>query len=86
MQFPPSGEFIDLMKHSTPFEDGVENGIIGDDSSWVHYNWPEDTKLLLPDLKLDVMCLSSSNVLQCVFECFATSTELYHQLPQRWIS
>ena len=35
------GEFIDLMKHSTPFEDGKENGIIGDDSSWVHYNWPE---------------------------------------------
>ncbi|CAK9041028.1 unnamed protein product [Durusdinium trenchii] len=35
-------EFIDLMKHSTPFEDGVENGIIGDDSSWVHYNWPEN--------------------------------------------
>ena len=30
------------MKHSTPFADGAENGIVGDDSSWVHYNWPED--------------------------------------------
>ena len=35
------GEFIDLMKHSTPFENGKENGVIGDVSSWVHYNWPE---------------------------------------------
>ena len=35
------GEFIDLMKHSTPFEDGKENGVIGDANSWVHYNWPE---------------------------------------------
>ena len=30
------------MKHSTPFADGIENGIVGDNSSWVHYNWPED--------------------------------------------
>ena len=30
------------MKHSTPFVDGVENGIVGDNTSWVHYNWPED--------------------------------------------
>lgn len=29
------------MKHSTPFENGKENGVIGDVSSWVHYNWPE---------------------------------------------
>jgi hypothetical protein len=29
------------MKHSTPFEDGQENGIVADDASWVHYNWPE---------------------------------------------
>jgi len=34
-------EFVDLMKHSTPFVDGVENGIVGDNTSWVHYNWPE---------------------------------------------
>ncbi|CAE7947537.1 TNXB [Symbiodinium sp. KB8] len=34
-------EFVDLMKHSTPFVDGLENGIVGDNTSWVHYNWPE---------------------------------------------
>eukprot|EP00930_Biecheleria_cincta_P036104 TRINITY_DN24783_c0_g1_i1.p1 TRINITY_DN24783_c0_g1~~TRINITY_DN24783_c0_g1_i1.p1 ORF type:complete len:2581 (+),score=311.66 TRINITY_DN24783_c0_g1_i1:162-7904(+) len=34
--------FLDLMKHSTPFSEGVEQGIVGDASSWVHYNIPAD--------------------------------------------
>ncbi|CAJ1349678.1 unnamed protein product [Effrenium voratum] len=38
-------EFIDLMKHSTPFLNGAENGIVGDVDSWVFYNWPEGFEL-----------------------------------------
>ena len=38
------------MKHSTPFADGLENGIIGDNASWVHYNWPEDASSVMQSL------------------------------------